>query len=118
MVWQWEFIVVDKRKGNLKGCASCPFACQSFLVPRHCNVSQDHFAGFWTLQHFLRPLRFTVAIAMAPAFDRILVSIQRLTGWNKRNAFGLYLVLFGSLTSFLVFGSIFLFGGAQAFARS
>lgn len=74
-------------------------------------------AGFWTLQHFLRPLRFTLAIAMAPAFDRVIVFLQKLTGWNKRNAFGLYLVLFGSITSLLVFGSIFVFGGPQAFSR-
>ena len=74
-------------------------------------------AGFWTLQHFLRPLRLTLALGMAPAFDRILIFIQNWTGWNKRNAFGLYLVCFGSLTSLFVFGSIYIFAGPVAFAR-
>ena len=59
-----------------------------------------------------------MAIAMAPFFDGLIVRLQKLTGWNKRNAFGLYLFLFGSFTSFLVFGSIFVFGGPRAFARS
>ena len=73
--------------------------------------------GFWTLQHILRPLRLTLALAMAPAFDKILVFLQNQTGWNKRNAFGLYLFLFGGTTSILVFGSIRLFAGPLAFAR-
>lgn len=77
----------------------------------------DLFAGFWTLQHFLRPFRLTLALAMAPAFDKVLEGIQRRTGWNKRNAFGLYLFFFGSMTSLLVFGSIYLFAGPTAFAR-
>lgn len=75
-------------------------------------------AGFWTLQHFLRPFRLTLALGMAPAFDKILNFIQAKTGWNKRNAFGLYLACFGTLTSFFVFGSIYLFAGPLAFARS
>lgn len=76
------------------------------------------FAGFWTLQHFLRPLRFTLSLAMAPFFDGIINFLQRKTGWKKRNAFGLYLAMFGTVTSVLVFGSIGIFAGPAAFARS
>jgi hypothetical protein len=74
--------------------------------------------GFWTLQHFLRPLRFTLSLAMAPFFDGILNFLQRKTGWKKRNAFGLYLFMFGTVTSAMVFGSIYLFAGPAAFART
>lgn len=97
------------------------FQCQYHVCccTPFCLLSPDInlCAGFWTLQHFLRPFRLTIALGMAPAFDRILTFIQNRTGWNKRNAFGLYLACFGTLTSLFVFGSIYLFAGPMAFAR-
>ena len=30
------------------------------------------YAGFFTVQNFVRPLRFSVALAMAPLFDRFI----------------------------------------------
>ena len=73
--------------------------------------------GFWTLQHLVRPLRFSVAIAIAPLFDRFITWIQTVTGWSRRNAFGAFLFLLGSGTSLLVFGSIAVLAGPLAFAR-
>lgn len=74
-------------------------------------------AGFWTLQNFVRPLRFSLAIALAPVFERFLNTISRATGLRKPRAFGVYLFILGTLTSTLVFGSIFVFCGPLAYAR-
>jgi hypothetical protein len=70
------------------------------------------------VQNFVRPLRFTLAVAVAPAFDRFITWTQSMTGWSRRNAFGAFLFLLGSVTSLLVFGSIAVFAGPVAFARS
>ena len=74
-------------------------------------------AGFWTLQNFVRPLRFSLAIALAPVFERFLNTISRATGLSKPRAFGVYLFILGTVTSTLVFGSIFVFCGPLAYAR-
>lgn len=65
----------------------------------------------------MRPLRFSLAVAIAPIFDRFISWTQKTTGWSRRNAFGAFLFLLGSLTSLLVFGSIAVFAGPIAFAR-
>lgn len=70
------------------------------------------------MQHIVRPLRFSVALAMAPLFDKFIDNIQTHFNFsNRRDAFGVYLVILGTLTSVLVFGSIRIFGGPNAFAR-
>ena len=74
-------------------------------------------AGFWTIQNFVRPLRFSLALALAPVFERFLSTISRSTKLSKRNAFGIYLFILGSVTSTLVFGSIYIFAGPLAYAR-
>ncbi len=74
-------------------------------------------AGFWTIQNFVRPLRFSLALALAPVFERFLSTISRTTSLSKRNAFGIYLFILGSVTSALVFGSIYVFAGPLAYAR-
>ena len=78
-----------------------------------CKISTLHMQ----VQNFVRPLRFSVAIAIAPLFDRFITSIQKVTGWSRRNAFGAFLFLLGSGTSLLVFGSIAVLAGPLAFAR-
>ncbi|CAL5227487.1 g10466 [Coccomyxa viridis] len=75
------------------------------------------YAGFWTLQNFVRPLRFSLAIALAPVFERFLNAISSATGLSKSKAFGVYLFILGTVTSTLVFGSIFVFAGPLAYAR-
>ena len=74
-------------------------------------------AGFWTIQNFVRPLRFSLALALAPVFERFLSTISRTTSLSKRNAFGIYLFILGSVTSTLVFGSIYVLAGPLAYAR-
>lgn len=60
-----------------------------------------------------------MALAMAPLFDKFIDAIQeRFQFSNRRDAFGVYLAVLGTLTSVLVFGSIRVFGGPSAFART
>jgi len=63
-------------------------------------------------------LRFSLAIALAPVFERFLNTISKIAGCSKPKAFGVYLFILGTLTSTLVFGSIFVFGGPLAYARA
>ena len=74
------------------------------------------YAGFWAAQHFIRPLRFSLALAMAPVFDKFINFVQHKTQFKRQNAFAVYLCLLGSVTSICVFGSIRLFAGPMAFA--
>lgn len=58
----------------------------TFCVKGLCRNLQQHTqffkdvahanAGFWTVQNFVRPLRFSLALAMAPAFDWFIKVIQ------------------------------------------
>lgn len=75
------------------------------------------YGGFWAAQHFVRPLRFSLALFMAPVFDKFINFVQHRGKLKRQNAFGVYLFLLGSITSISVFGSIRLLAGALAFAR-
>lgn len=44
-------------------------------------------AGFWTLQNFIRPLRFALAVSLAPVFDGIINFIQNALGGSRQKAF-------------------------------
>lgn len=74
------------------------------------------YGGFWAAQHFIRPLRFSLALAMAPVFDKFINFVQHKTHFRRQNAFAIYLSLLGSVTSICVFGSIRVFAGPLAFA--
>ncbi|KAK9789044.1 hypothetical protein WJX73_008966 [Symbiochloris irregularis] len=88
------------------------------LMPGQWKAFLGFYAGFWTVQNFLRPLRFSLALAMAPAFDRGILEIQKITKFKRRKAFGVYLFILGSVTSTLIFGSIFLFAGCGVFVTA
>ena len=75
------------------------------------------YGGFWAAQHFVRPLRFSLALFMAPVFDKFINFVQNRGRLKRQNAFAVYLFLLGSITTISVFGSIRLFAGALAFAR-
>ena len=74
------------------------------------------YGGFWAAQHFIRPMRFSLALAMSPVFDRFINWVQQRTKWKRQTAFAFYLFLLGSVTCITVFGSIRLFAGPVAFA--
>jgi hypothetical protein len=49
-------------------------------------------AGLWTMQNFVRPLRFSLALALAPFFDRAITWLAAKTKLDKKVAFGILLV--------------------------
>ena len=51
------------------------------------------------MQNFARPLRISLAIALAPACDRLIDGIAARTGLATRWAFGLLLVVIACVTS-------------------
>jgi len=54
-----------------------------------CRLSSPFFlAGFWALQNFARPLRLSLALALAPAFDRAITGIGEKLRVSKGAAFG------------------------------
>ncbi|GIL80961.1 hypothetical protein Vretimale_9331 [Volvox reticuliferus] len=69
------------------------------------------YAGLWTMQNFVRPLRFSLAIALAPIFEKLIQWISQKTGLSTRWAFGLYLTCFALLTAALIFGTLYVLGG-------
>lgn len=89
---------------------------KSPLMPNQWKPFLALYGGFWAAQHLIRPLRFSLALAMAPVFDRFINWVQQQTKWKRQNAFAGYLFLLGSVTSITVFGSIRLFAGPIAFA--
>lgn len=76
------------------------------------------YAGFWMAQNFVRPLRLSAALAMAPLFDRFITFVEKRAGLSRGGAFGVYIGLLGVTTMTLVFGSIFLACGPAAYARA
>ncbi|PNH12176.1 hypothetical protein TSOC_000941 [Tetrabaena socialis] len=69
------------------------------------------YASLWTVQNFVRPLRFSAAIFLAPFFERLILWIAAGTGLPKQWAFALYLVGFALATCAALFGSLYLLGG-------
>ena len=90
---------------------------KSPLMPGQWKAFLAFYAGFWTLQNFVRPLRFSLALLLAPAFDKFMNMLSLRLHISKRNAFGIYLFILGTMTSVLVFGSIRTFAGPLAYAR-
>ena len=96
-------------------CGTSPL----LLLGSSCLLSDSPpLQGFWTVQNFLRPLRFSLALAIAPAFNRLISSLEARLGLRRQQAFGVYVALLGVFTSVLTFGSIFVCCGPAAFARS
>ncbi len=90
---------------------------KSPLMPGQWKAFLAFYAGYWTLQNFVRPLRFSLALVMAPAFDNFMNMLSSRLRISKRNAFGIYLFILGTATSVLVFGSIRILAGPLAYAR-
>ena len=88
------------------------------LAPGQWPAFMAYYFAFWAAQNFVRPLRLSAALAMAPVFDRFIGFVERKAGLSRSGAFGVYLALLGSVTCTLVFGSIFLACGPAAYARA
>eukprot|EP00208_Stichococcus_sp_RCC1054_P002796 CAMPEP_0206139412 /NCGR_PEP_ID=MMETSP1473-20131121/5911_1 /ASSEMBLY_ACC=CAM_ASM_001109 /TAXON_ID=1461547 /ORGANISM="Stichococcus sp, Strain RCC1054" /LENGTH=212 /DNA_ID=CAMNT_0053533197 /DNA_START=203 /DNA_END=842 /DNA_ORIENTATION=+ len=84
------------------------------LMPGQWKAFLAFYAGFWTIQNFIRPFRFALAVSMAPVFDKLVNAVQRSLGGSRQKAFAACIALLGVVTSVLVFGSIYIFAGPLA----
>lgn len=80
-------------------------------APGQWKVFLAFYAGLWAMQNFARPLRLSLALALAPAFDKAIGQISHKVGVNKNWAFGMFLGGMALLTTTVLFGSIYLLGG-------
>jgi hypothetical protein len=65
----------------------------------------------WALQNFARPLRLSLAIALAPAFDRAIQATADRFGVTKGKGFGIFLAGMAIVTSATMFSALYLLGG-------
>lgn len=63
------------------------------------------------MQNFARPLRLSLALALAPAFDKAITNIGLKLNIDKKWAFGIFLLGMAIVTSTTLFGTIYLLGG-------
>lgn len=69
------------------------------------------YAGLWAMQNILRPIRFTVAVAMTPFVDRLMTYVQNKLSVSKGKSFALLLISLALFSiSYLVF-FLWVFGG-------
>ncbi|KAF6266308.1 hypothetical protein COO60DRAFT_1291752 [Scenedesmus sp. NREL 46B-D3] len=80
-------------------------------APGQWKVFLAFYAGLWTLQNFARPLRISLALALAPAFDKAITRLGEKLHIEKKWAFGIFLLCMGLVTSATLFGTIYLLGG-------
>lgn len=63
------------------------------------------------MQNLARPMRLSLAIALAPAFDRGIAGVAARLRVRKGAAFGIFLFGMAVVTTTALFGSIYLLGG-------
>lgn len=67
------------------------------------------YATFFAANNLLRPLRFSLSLAITPAFDKFIDLIQRRTGWARRNSTAITVFLVNICGTFTyLFGGLFL----------
>eukprot|EP00878_Enallax_costatus_P004200 GHUV01004430.1.p1 GENE.GHUV01004430.1~~GHUV01004430.1.p1 ORF type:complete len:219 (+),score=52.32 GHUV01004430.1:219-875(+) len=80
-------------------------------APGQWKVFLAFYAGLWAMQNFARPLRISLALAMAPAFDKAITTIGVKLNIDKKWAFGIFLLGMAAITTTTLFGTIYLLGG-------
>ena len=64
------------------------------------------YATFFAANNILRPLRFTLSVAITPAFDKFIELVQKKSGWTRRTSTGVTIFLVNICGTFM-----YLFGG-------
>lgn len=73
------------------------------------------YATFFAANNLLRPLRFSLSLAITPAFDKFIDFIQVRTAWTRRNSTAITVFLVNICGTFTyLFGGLFL---ATTFAK-
>eukprot|EP01023_Acetabularia_acetabulum_P016140 TRINITY_DN17969_c0_g2_i2.p1 TRINITY_DN17969_c0_g2~~TRINITY_DN17969_c0_g2_i2.p1 ORF type:complete len:220 (-),score=16.13 TRINITY_DN17969_c0_g2_i2:219-878(-) len=81
------------------------------LAPGHWQGFLAVYAGMFVLNNIIRPIRFTVAIALTPFVNQIIISTQQRLKIGRPLAFTIVMVLMGLITTVGLFGSIWILGG-------
>ncbi len=66
---------------------------KSPLAPGQWKPFLAVYAGFWVFNNIIRPLRFALAVAVSPYFDRFVSFIQEKTGLGRGWSIGLVVFL-------------------------
>jgi len=69
------------------------------------------YAAMWTLQNFLRPARFALAVALAPSANRLIDAVGARTGFGRRGAFALLLLAMAVTMTSTLGLALWAFGG-------
>lgn len=95
--------------GGMHSTVPPPSPCLALLS---CEPAPCLFGcSMWAIQNFARPLRLSLAIALAPFFDRLIGRMSEATGLQKRWAFGALLAGMAVVTTTCLFGTIWALGG-------
>jgi hypothetical protein len=88
------------------------------LAPGQWKGFLVYYATLFTIQNIIRPLRFSLAIALAPLFDRAIDGIGKRLGITKKWAFGVMIFLIGAGTTVSLGSALYLLGGFPPIAPS
>ena len=69
------------------------------------------YAGLWTMQNFLRPLRLSLAIALAPLYERLIQKISDWTGLGRKQSFAVVIAGIAVCTLTYMGLALWLLGG-------
>ena len=76
------------------------------LAPNQWKAFMVIYAGLWAANNILRPLRFSLAIALSPAFERLIDIVHAKTGFKRPTCTGIVVFLVNVCGTFT-----YLFGG-------
>ena len=67
------------------------------------------YATFFAANNILRPLRFTLSVAITPASDKFIEVVQEKSGWTRRTSTGITIFLVNICGTFMyLFGGLFI----------
>ena len=79
------------------------------LVPGQWKKFLLVYAGFFAANNVLRPLRFSLSLAITPLFDKFIDFIEAKTSWSRRNCTALVVFIVNILGTFTyLFAGLFI----------
>lgn len=83
----------------MRDVSSCQYAGMTPFTAGQWGPFLARVAGLAIAQQFLRPLRFSVAMAITPCVDRMMGSLQARFNLSKRQSFGVMFVSLAVVTT-------------------
>ena len=79
------------------------------LVPGQWKKFLLVYATFFAANNILRPLRFTLSVAITPVFNKFIDIIEEKSGWTRRTSTGVTIFLVNICGTFMyLFGGLFI----------